>query len=609
MFSVKFLVLLLLPVFLVSKRIFGECDLIRDPYNEDCSYYKDSYIIFVMDSSNQTLNQKFQFTTRERKGLTSFGWSRTDNITEESYQFVYISPGTSFVLINNSFIDFNFSKIICSEEHKIEDTIDIILELPKKNLYDMNYTLFSRNENFKIEDLTGNFSLTPEVIEKTLYEKRGGCFLPHQGRIEVRDVGVFIIFIYFYIIAFILMIVLRNIHPFKSRGYIPYICLAFHILNSMCSFLIAQGTFQERNSDKSLCIFWAIGSIFLVELTFITPLIVYLRYLLVINMNNLTEKTSWKYKMLKVLASPFFQLFIFLCYLLYLSIHFTWIFAIDYFRVPCNRALRDSLVRKYVISGSVVTVLLVILQIYDIIKNWSLIKKCEVRKYFLFKDPFYFRIEIILTILLFLTYTIIYLITEYSSIDLGNTIYLLINSFYTYWLFFNQIGFSLIITLYLKIKSLCSKEQEYELDVILNNQELCEMFEKYAKDEWNHEILYAKLDLISYRKSKNKDKDAMEFREKYLNGSMLNYPLPIDNSIILQTIDSINEGRFDENLFDELEDQINLNLKDILTRFKDYPEFVQYERNRTMKHDLLSSSGGIGESFHEPVNETTSLIN
>lgn len=414
-------------------------------------------------------------------------------------------------------------------------------------------------------------------------------------RIETYSIPVLSIVLFIYILFFIICLIFRNKQPLKSRGISPFLTIVF---------LIIQLTLEIRNyfyitpPQQSLCLYFIFSYYPLITICFITIFLYFIRYFSIINLNTI-KNNEINYsiiiiRILKLLSNIWFISFLLLLIFLSSIIFYTIIFFIVGNGFICKFTTLIVLKTIMTIELIVIYSAIIFLLLIDIFLNIKNIIKC---KYL--NDPHYFRLQI----LLFLPYALFDFIIE--IITLINTLtYVQIIEFSLYNQIFNTINFGilfiidvlfpLILTIF-KIKR--KKEEKNNLDIIMQDKDLYNLFELYCKEEFSIENLNCYRDLLNFKKSKE---GYYNIYSNYFNGPSSIYEVNISKKIYSKIYKNIayirrkkRQGEIpniDPNIFDEAENEVKVNLCDTLSRFILTKKYKQFIALKNLQIELLEKN-------------------
>jgi hypothetical protein len=400
----------------------------------------------------------------------------------------------------------------------------------------------------------------------------------------------------FYIILNVIYFYLKDEQPLKSRNFIPMIIVTSLIWNLLFEYINANSVSYEWNSLYS-CWITALTEYPALYSCSTSLVYVFSHYILVkaisfkqsklhetslqktnsaVNLNVLF-KSSWKVTVLKAMRSKVVMFILIIgLYLFEATITSLVIFAGGF---KCSNIVRD--IMRYIHGGllllSVIGV--VIAQITDLIINWRLILKCRLKKYYIDDDIFYFRLESLFLFGLIPISVAWIAITNPRLLKISLVEVIFIFSWIT-------VGglFSLIVTSF-KYCFVTKKTvvKDNEIDKVFSRDELRKHFIEFSKKEYSIENSFWKTDSDHYRTITNpkKRKDIAELMvQKYLSGSSSYYEINAPGKIIEKVLARIQREEFDDALFHELDNIVDVNLCDTLSRFINTTHYKNYEKEK-----------------------------
>eukprot|EP01080_Neovahlkampfia_damariscottae_P008235 gene8235-60_t len=213
--------------------------------------------------------------------------------------------------------------------------------------------------------------------------------------------------------------------------------------------------------------------------------------------------------------------------------------------------------------------------------------------YLFFRDPFYFRVEFIVGMLVSFSYFSGFLIklignsVARNGRDLNNTniISSIFITIYQYGLLIYQI----LLVFFWAFDS---------LDEIMKNKDLKKQFREFAVVEWSLENYLCYEDILKYNNTKSKWKKkeiGCDIFYTYFNGDKstlrINCPGRVANKLKSKfDYRGGNVVEFDDDLFDDAFNEVKTNLSDTYARFIDSPEYENYIKNQEfVDHELKST--------------------
>lgn len=534
-------------------------------------------------------------------GLTRYGWSGVGFNNEKSLNGAIFIVGRypNFVkeMTNHSSLSFTTNSTFYNTEifdsplNAINSLISFSFEVSLKNMVNQTFVLFAENptnENFHtrtayrernfLKDASQNCISTDEIIG--------------AGRAESIHVAPFVIFLVIFITLFFLTVLLRGQQPLKSRTIIPLVSL-FSQIGTLVPYFVANVLgFEWRNAN--VCWIETYCSTIFIKASFIALVLNFVRYMIFINLANFkiafkeTKNQKLFYYTIKTvnfISSPWIALFLtFIYYIFYIGILTLFFYLAKWNCVNYRgnfRLIQGGL-------GVFLFVILVLFQIIDVISNWRTLIRCKLYEFFITNDPFLFRLETF-SILGFLIWFLIYI-----NLGIRGVPALIINGLHYHYIYLASGGSIVILTFIKFLFGLCQKKEQKpqnssEIDLIFSNNEVSNFFIKFAKNEWSIENPLLKIDIVKYKIMNNlqqRKSITSDIIDKYLNSSAP-MEVNIDQTRIQNLKDKIQKEEYNDHLFDEIEETVNLNLLDTYQRFKRSKEYVDYLEKKESNKKLM----------------------
>lgn len=232
----------------------------------------------------------------------------------------------------------------------------------------------------------------------------------------------------------------------------------------------------------------------------------------------------------------------------------------------------------------IIGLFMVFLLLLDVIQNFSLLKQCKLKEYFITNDPYQYRTEFI-TVPLFPIVIFIWIFpVRYPSII--KMIFAELAYVIGMWIVCVHPLLLSIIFLFKKEK----KDDRVTLETIFSNIELYNSFLEFSKYEWSMENVHFQKTLLTYKSSSpEKQKEMVEFIENNFLLSSSPFELNISDNTkenirkkIFSNSKLVNY-KYKNDFFDEVEKEVKNNLNDIFMRFK----FSSYYKAYLLKLDML----------------------
>jgi hypothetical protein len=265
-------------------------------------------------------------------------------------------------------------------------------------------------------------------------------------------------------------------------------------------------------------------------------------------------------------------------------------------------AFQQFLAYLFIVFLAIIIFIQVAILFYDIVINFKklLSKYCFCRFVCLFwrDDPFYYRIEIYIYVLisfyLIVSQVLIFILT--TVLVLPDIVVALSKSIFTYLLALNIIIFPLTITIFNIFRTcllrIANKNNKTEIiDVLLGNEKTLDLFREFAKREWSVENVLIYTEIKEFENTKDFGKKqliAISIKETYLekNSPM---ELNIDDYKLKNFTKMLEEGKVD-GIFNDILKTVKINLADTYSRFRFSNEYLIFQRNQSLiKGETVSS--------------------
>lgn len=563
-----------------------------------CTVIENSFVYF----QNLTNFTSVNVFSHNINGWLCLSFGNSNDVMNHTLFIVGFLPGKYYFYNSSSFqsrANLSYSVDIYNIfEYVADDILYMRIDLPYQFLKEYEYIGISRNFNsisisssniqqpneyFSKRSVVYNESLPP--LEMTF------CTIDYfklPGRILDYHLGIFIPTLVFYILLMILCLLFINVQPLKSRGLGPFFIPFFLALNLIVEFISNSFTYEVQITFRCIVSSYVLQP--LLSACGVIPLITYFRYLLLyysnlkkekfINNDTITVQQLPLYlRMINKITNPIILLIFLALHFIIWSILVTISFAI--FKFGCGSfgsTLNSYFNAAYAITYAVVVGLL---QLFDLLINIKLVMKCELKRFYIDKDPYSFRLEFLLTILLFVIGVIwVFIpttILKIITVDLGLLLIL--------WNFSLLV---LLITIYKWIKSKIEKNPQLdEMGKLFQNQELKDLFVEYCKKEWSLENALFYQDSITYRNSTEKKRSDIAERMKrlYLSFEMSPLEINVPAEKIQETLKKLEENQLGDDLFKDLEGLVAMNMRDTSLRFIKSYEYQLY----LVKNKLIST--------------------
>jgi hypothetical protein len=255
--------------------------------------------------------------------------------------------------------------------------------------------------------------------------------------------------------------------------------------------------------------------------------------------------------------------------------------------LSANRFICDpttiQIIRVVHIGGvATMAIIFSIFFVIDFIINIPNFVKCRWRKYIYQEDPFHFRSDY-LVLIMFVPCVIFW-----ALVPMPNLFYQIVNEI----LFFSGFCINGVMALFItmikraifKIKSRGVKKKNLKLTLnkILQNENLLESFIEFCELEWSSENIYYKMDTEEYKKKndlKSRRNLALQIRNNYLIRNVSPLEVNATGKNVNPVLKKIEEQDFTSNLFEKLDEEVEVNLCDTLSRFIISVQYNEYIRD------------------------------
>jgi hypothetical protein len=305
--------------------------------------------------------------------------------------------------------------------------------------------------------------------------------------------------------------------------------------------------------------------------------------------HSVDKAIEWKIKFLKATSSIWFV--IVLVILSYLLVVFTFFIS----RIPNNFECKFGNLTAIKMIHNVLLIFIYILTLIsfaiDLIGNYSLILKLKWFQY-IFKDPYYFRAQI----LLYIPFMIYSLITEiYTLVTTLRFVDIIKN--YQLTMTFNTVSacilllidviLPLVVTIIFLYKNCGRKPAKDGLETILDDPNLLELFGKHCEMEYAIENLAAYMDIMEFKKSLN---DPLQIYFKYFNGPNSPMEVNVSKSLCVEIFNKLQKGDVQADIFDQTMPTLKTNMADTYSRFSFSSAYVKEMKKKSVQQELLEGT-------------------
>jgi hypothetical protein len=405
--------------------------------------------------------------------------------------------------------------------------------------------------------------------------------LKHTGRIMSDFVWLFVPATIFYFGCFLTAVYLRDIPTLKSRGLGPMLA-PLGIWGNLLFGFLAQVYYTYEEQYNVGCFMTVFGE-YLSGLSAIgIPMFVRFRYFALINVNYHRERMMqsskisedqrlpWQARFLNRFTSP--ALLILGDLILVLIFLIIGVIAFSAYHWQCGTPASPIMRYVILIYTAIICLLCLAFQSYDAFNNRKLILACQWRKFFIDTDHYYHRLEVMAT-----PFALVFIVL-WVALDVP-TIFREIFFFVAYWICG---GFALLVAVIIHLKNQCRPKRKdgskNELETVLNDKVLHDMFSDFCKHEFSLENLYFKMAIMEYKVSIEDE------RSKLVKGIITRFMTPSSPfevnlpGQILQKFYGLGERMiFSADLFAECELEVTRNLHDTFARFQFSGEYLAHK--------------------------------
>eukprot|EP01080_Neovahlkampfia_damariscottae_P012194 gene12194-5781_t len=385
----------------------------------------------------------------------------------------------------------------------------------------------------------------------------------------------------FSLLLFIVLVFYRNNQPLKSRNYAPhYTCIV-----QMIEFMVVslRGYAGITFEVKYQCLMNALVSFPSLYMLSVIIFSFYSRYLII---NNLSQQkkvyANGKLPLIYVLLGgfdkfSFFTILPIFAYVYMLILQLIIIGVVDPTFSRCSILLGRIMLMVQLMHLGFNCFLAFICGVFDFISNVKLLIRCQLKVLFIDRDPFRIRLELFLFMAIAAFY---FSMISQQLIDLGLMTFFFVNGV-----------IPLLLTIWRQMKRICNKQSKIEqndIDVTLQNPGFLQAFITFSEKEYSPENILFRLDHQEYKKSSLNARNEIvaTMDQKYLH-STSPYEINIDGRSLSRFKVKLErcrkDGKYYDDLFDEIERSVNTNLSDTYGRFIYSDEY----KNAVAKASLL----------------------
>lgn len=557
-----------------------------------CTVWRNSFLLLTNSTSDNVTVDVF---THERNGWIGLAFG--NSTTNKNLFMLHYSKSLYFYDRNfdsKSRIDLK-GEIDESIGYKIDNIMHLSFKVPYSFLLKNNYVFFARNSMEK----PMNDSLIPlhefytyKMLDFHNYTDQfniGWCspvYLALPGRLFSFHLGITIPWISFMILVLLLCIYFAKDQPLKSRGSGPVLMAFTSIIPVLAEYILASGLDYETQYYyecfvTSFVIFtpFQVGGIIII--------VHYFRYIIILNMQSQKKKSienglfgkDWKFKFLKRITHPFIIFILPVLWLVLYSSIVVVIYAFSDFKCGTNA---QAIIRYFALgTGFVILGTILILYVWDCIRNFRLLIKCELKKFFFTNDHYNYRLE----------FSACFIIVIFMLIWLFIPMPTMIKITFSELIHFGSVWFSclfvLLMTIYKKFMERFfyqTSEGSSELADIFLHDTLYQQFLEFSKNEWSMENVYFKKYCIDYRKANVEERKKLipKMVILFLSFEDSTFEINVKKASILAVLKKIESKDYSEELFADLELENQTLVYNIFDRFRLSYEYQFYLSKMSM---------------------------
>lgn len=547
-----------------------------------CLVWRNSYLYYKNDSDYLIFN----FFKSPRSGSFGLGFGNTNSVQNMTNLYNFSLERVDFYQSHFNLLLDNTSATFI--DNSVYYNMDNILKIT----FFMNRTLFESFKFIFFAEMEGDkhinfgWKVSPFFEANNNYEE-GWCDPRYLGKLPGRLFSAWfwsmIPFTVFSIIVIILCIKYRDSQPLKSRGEVgPILSIIAILINGISDYtLVNFYTYDERYYldcfVNSLLLYPSLISLIPVSLFY------YLRFISLVNIN--TQRVRLSNEDGKQTLPLFFRLllkltrvesFVISSFLVVSSYYLIIIIIFSSTGWKCGNIAPT--INRVVFAVYLIGVLAIIflLILADFIQNFKVIFKCKLKDFFIKSDPFFFRLNFLLSPFIMVVIFIWILPVSYPSIikislvELAFIIGTLLNTI-----------LPLLISMISQLFTVGNNQnkRKSEIENLFENEELYRIFLQFSQNEWSMENVICKKLIKKYNSTTiGRRKIVMDIYHKFLLGELFEINIKEDLKLFLiQKIKIFKGDNFPNGFFNELEEDVMVNLSDIYARFRVTQEYHNYQ--------------------------------
>eukprot|EP01080_Neovahlkampfia_damariscottae_P011039 gene11039-3745_t len=566
----------------------------------NCITWKNSFVkIYKQNLRPEVL--RFEIHSRQSQGWIGISFFSQKSKFEDALAIVGYQTNNFVQLTNHTTFSTQKSFFEATTVDQLYNTIDAIFAFSFKinatELQNKKYIVFSNNL-YETPFIKNNQTFIPRHDSYSLYKyiqlNKTKTQLPicenslnMSGRIYGQHYGGMIFALGIYCLLGILFVYFRDHQPFKSRFVGPFIALGAVYFNLVIEHIYVLILFETKS--RIYCFLTPFLAYGFLQVAFVVPFLMLFRYILLLqihqNKRKIIKELKLKEKETKIEDSRIAKLKKVLSFILKItSSH--WIVlifpviwatsfeilqfaAIAYNDFSCTE--RAYSMQRLIHSGFIGIVFLLIISvlIFDFICNIPLIFRCQWKKIFIQNDPYHYRLDM-LAFLLIIPPTIIWL-----GFELPTYMFSIIVEIIMFLGLYTSGLQAFLITLINRIRH-SRQKMKHNSRAIVNVETILkpivlEIFIQFCESEWSSENIFLKLDILEYKKSKSsqeRENLCWIIKERYLLVNVSPLELNCPSSILNKSLREMDEKKFSDDLFYDIENNVDMNLMDTISRFK-----------------------------------------
>eukprot|EP01080_Neovahlkampfia_damariscottae_P006852 gene6852-11013_t len=593
---------------------------------------------------------ELEYVGRQNRGWLGFLLSRNKSTQNSISVVGYFPDNILFFKNHTKVISSKISQSFSTVQtlnFKIDGLFSFKVVFNASVIAGFNYITFAQNFNF-LPTFTNETHLKKHTSASDYYhftidlpdDKYPYCTttLNFPGRLLGQNWVLYVLSALVLSVVGFIFIYFRNEQPLKSRFVAPLYCIIGTHMNLFSEFI--YGLFQFEQSAHFQCAFYGFLIYAAIQFALVIPCLMIIRYAILLQLhfykrdyikknkalrrsssfnldstsaatmttnisNRAKSKLSLYYEessflskawkkmrdLLSILKSPWIFIIVPIFWVSFYYCCAFIVFSIGGLR--CGSFSRNYM--RVVHIGFlgvafIILILFILLDFFLSIRRWI---KCQWKIYFFEEDPFHYRIDMITCIFGLLPMVIIWAIVPLSRMISGVIVdYMMIISL------FLTGGNALIITIFKKVKLYIQNKLNerndsknpnrivLDIDMILAEKKLLEIFIKFSDFEWSSENIYFILDVMEYKKQKDiKSKRllAIQIRENYFIANISPLELNISGKYLKPCLKLIEDNEFTNEIFDNVQKDVEVNVCDTITRFvvsDEYQDYKKYDAER-----------------------------